>query len=361
MTDYIDSLQQALRDAAAREYPAQNSVRIIRRRRVVRFGLALASVAVAVAVITSILAPAATQSAWAKQVMQRAADVLTPTRSPRTILHIVATQTQSPRAMKTTVNPVSSLTEEAWLQQGPPPSSGRVIVHLAGGPVLEQDSGHSGQTYDMTSNVLYPVASHLPSSKPRYTVHPGAQPDSYLLRVKLLHGFHTSTISSAEVNGLRNGSQTVSWSASWNGHAQQLLPVVVHSPEQAQITPGAEQPYPGSSSFAAQLHGLLTSGHAHVTRATTADGKPAIEITLLDPQSKLPLVTYYVNPRTYAPIELDSYGYGNLKNVTRLRFSVYETLPLAGHQRLLRYTTPPSARIHRGPENGWPYALLLPF
>jgi hypothetical protein len=63
-----------------------------------------------------------------------------------------------------------------------------------------------------------------------------------------------------------------------------------------------------------------------VTRATTADGKPAIEIASV-PQSG-PRTTYYVNPPTCAPIEPDTYGYES--DVTRVRFTDYQTLPIAG-------------------------------
>jgi hypothetical protein len=40
-------------------------------------------------------------------------------------------------------------------------------------------------------------------------------------------------------------------------------------------------------------------------RTTTVDGKPAIEISSVHPQSG-PRTNYYLNPTTYAPIELDS-------------------------------------------------------
>ena len=83
-------------------------------------------------------------------------------------------------------------------------------------------------------------------------------------------------------------------------------------------------------------------------RTTTVDGKPAIEISSVHPRSG-PRTNDYVNPTTYAPIELDSYGYESPKDVTRVRFSVYQTLPLAGHQRLLRFAAPPNARIDRTP------------
>jgi hypothetical protein len=63
-----------------------------------------------------------------------------------------------------------------------------------------------------------------------------------------------------------------------------------------------------------------------VIRTTTVDGKPAIEISSVHRQSG-PRTNDYVNPTTYAPIELDSYGYESPKDVTRVRFSVYSDAP----------------------------------
>jgi hypothetical protein len=286
--------------------------------------------------------------------MQRAADVLAPAPSPHTILHVVATQTESPMALRDGPS-VAFLSEEGWLQQGPPWYR-RVIVHPAGGPVLEQ--GSAGQTYNMTSNELYP-GPQLPNGKPRYTLLSGPKPGSYRLRVKLPHGFYTSTIDSSEAKAIRDGTQAVSWAITWNGRVQQLQPLVMPSRRQLQQT-AVQQPNASSSGFAAQLHGLLSSGHARVTRTTTADGKPAIEIASVNPQSG-PRTNYYVNPTTYAPIEVDTYGYESPKDVTRVRFSVYQTLPLAGHQRLLRFTTPPNARIDRVPADYYRWQVLTPF
>ncbi len=300
------------------------------------------------------LAQPSGQSAWAKQVIQRAEDVLVPSPSPDTILHVVATQTESPRALRDGPS-VSFLSEEGWLQQGPPWQR-RVIVHPAGGPVLEQ--GSAGQTYNMTTNELYP-GPQVPNGTPQYTLVAGAQPGGYRLRVKLPHGVYTSPITAAEAKAIRDGSQTVAWAVTWNGHVQQLQPLVMPSSRQLQQT-SAQQPDAASVAFAAQLHGLLSSGHARVTRATTADGRPALEISSVHPQSG-PRTNYYVNPTTYAPIEVDSYGYESPKDVTRVRFSVYERLPLAGHRRLLSFTTPPNARIDRTPADYYRWQVRTPF
>lgn len=358
LTRFGDELEHAI----GRELAAQaTSVTPLRRRRRLagRSGLVLITAAVAVAVIVTVsnLASTAGESAWAKQVMQRAADVLAPASSPQTILHMVATQTQSPLAQRDSVNKVSFLSEEGWLQQGPPWHR-RVIVHPAGGPVLEQ--GSSGQSYNMTSNVLYPgLQTKIPNGKPHYTLRPGTTAGSYRLRVAMPHGVSITTIDSAEVKSIRDGTLTVSWAITWNGRVEQLEPLVVPSARQMKVLQ-SQQPAAPSLAFAAQLHHLLSSGHARVTRATTADGQPAIEIASVHPQSG-PQTTYYVNPTTYAPIEIDTYGFNNPKHVTRVRFSTYQTLPLAGHQRLLRFSTPPNARIDRTPVDYYRWQLLTPF
>jgi hypothetical protein len=123
-----------------------------------------------------------------------------------------------------------------------------------------------------------------------------------------------------------------------------------------------QQPDPSSLSFAAQLHGLLSSGHARVTRTTIDDHQPAIEIASVHPQSG-PRTTYYVNPTTYASIELDTYGYGydSPKDVTRVRFHSYEILPLAGHQSLLRLAVPADARVDPSRADYWKAAGIPQF
>jgi hypothetical protein len=329
-----------------------------RRRRAAVGGVAAGVVVLAATVAgVLVLAQPSGESAWAKQVVQRAADVLAPARSPGTILHVVATQTQSPPALRDGPS-VSFLSEEGWLQQGPPWNR-RVILRPAGGPVLEQ--GSAGQTYNMTTNELYPGPQlQIPNGKPHYTLIPTGHAGSYRFRVKLPHGgVYTQTFDASTVKALRDGTQTVSWAITWNGRVQQLQPIVGPSRKQMRRLQ-SQQPDASSLAFAAQLHGLLSSGHARVTRARTADGKPAIEIASVHPQSG-PRTTYYVNPTTYAPIEVDSYGYESPKDVTRVRFSVYETLPLAGHRGLLRFTTPPNARIDRTPADYYRWQVLTPF
>jgi hypothetical protein len=314
--------------------------------------LVLAVAAVAAVVIVSRLEPSATQPAWTLQAVERAAAVVIPPPSSRTILHVAATETLSPLARRADATTVASLSEEAWIQLGAPWNE-RAIVHAAGGPVLEENS--FGQIYNMSSNALYPPAQ-IPSGAPRYTLVPGAHPGTFRLRAKLHGAYVTSMIDAATLRSLRSGTEQVRWAVGWNGHGQHFLLVVVPSGSQLKQL-SAQQPNAASVGFAAQLHGLLFSGHARVARTTTPDGRPAIEISSVHAQSG-PRTNYYVDPKTYAPIELDSFGYDNPNDVTRLRFSTYETVPLARHQRVLRFTIPATARTDRIPADYWQAAGL---
>jgi hypothetical protein len=325
------------------------------RRATWRAALILAVGAVAVLAVVSRLWPASTQSAWAQQALRRAAAVVIPPPSPHTILHVAFTATLSPRAQRASHTTVSSVSEDAWLQQGPPWDA-RTIVHPAGGPTLEQDS--HGDIYNMTSNELYPGIS-LPNGKPRYSLLAGPKHGTFRLRVELpsRHGYTTSAATAATARSLRDGSQQVAWAMTWNGHVQRIEAMVVPSTRLMRKL-SAEQPAGTSVSFAPELRALLYSGHARVTRATTVGGQPAIEIAALHPQSG-PRTIYYVNPKTYAPIELDIYGYDSIKDVTRVRITIYRTLKLAGHQGLLRFTVAKTARTDRNGADYWHASGLM--
>lgn len=327
------------------------------RRRTVagrRLGVGVAACALAAAVVTVVLIRSGGTSTWSAQVMQRAAAVLTPKPSSREILHVAVTQTMSPLAEKDSDTHIASLSEEGWLQQGSPYRR-RVILHPAGGAIYEETDGN--RIYNMTSNEIS-AATPLPAGRPRYAVLPGTTAGTRRLRAALPHGGTTTiTISPATLRGLRSGDDEVGWVMSWNGHVQKLGVGVFPSAKQLRRDQ-SQQPNPSSLSFATQLRGLLSSGHARVTRTNTDDGRAAIEIASVHPQSG-PRTTYYVNPTTYAPIELDTYGNKSPRDVTRVHFRAYEILPLAGHSNLLRFTAPASARVSRNPADYW-HAASIP-
>ncbi len=314
-----------------------------------RRGVAAGAVVLAAAAAgTVVLARPSANSAWARQTIERAAAVVAPPSSPDTILHIAGTVTLSPLAQKDRASTVSSLSEEAWIQQGSPWAQ-RTVMQADGGDVFEEDS--QDQIYDRTTNTVMPGPS-LPSSAPDYTLTPLGH-GKYRLSAPLPDGGVSTpmTIDAATVQAVHDGTDEVEWSVDWDGHTQQIGPMVGPSAKQMAQTQ-AQQPSPASTAFAAELHGLLDSGHARVTRTTTEDGRAAIEISSVNPQSG-PQTDYYVDPTTYAPIELDTYGYDSPNDVTRLHISSYETMPLAGHQQLLHLTVPPSAQVDHSPAHYW--------
>jgi hypothetical protein len=333
--------------------PSQTRAR--RGHPTVRRGAVAGVVALAAAAVLVLHRPAG-ESAWAKETIQRAAAVLIPPSSANTILHVAATQTLSPLAQRAPATAVATVSEEAWIQQGSPWGE-RAIEHVPGGPVLERSS--SGDIYNQTTDTLYP-APQIPTGTPHYTLTPTGHAGSYRLSVTLPHGgTFTQTLDAGTVHALRDGTDEVQWSVSWNGHTQQIEPLVGPSRQQLRQTQ-VQQPNPGSSSFAPELHGLLDSGHARVTRTTVSDGQPAIEIASVNPQSG-PRTNYYVNPQTYAPIELDIFGSDSPGDVTRVRYTIYETLPLAGHEPLLHVTVPPTAHVDHTPADYWNANLPVPF
>ena len=318
--------------------------------------LALAAVAAAVVALAH---PSSGQSAWTRQTLQRAAAVVIPAGSSNAILHVAVTETFSPLAQRDRQREgdpvVSALFEQAWIQQGRSAAE-RVIVQVPGGPVLEES--YTGQIYSKTINTVYP-APQLPRGKPRYTLTPTGS-GSYRLRVTLPDGgLYIRTIKPSTAHALRDGTDAVQWFLLYFDRRTQTTkvePQVGPSAPQAR-QPQDQQPDPASASFAAELRALLDSGHARVIRTTTSDGQPAIEISSVNPQSG-PQTNYYVKPKTYAPIELDSFGYDSPNDVTRVHFTAYETLPLAGNKQLLRVTVPPTAQEDRTPADYWNAASL---
>lgn len=326
-----------------------------RRRRIVRIGTATGAASLAAVAGLLVLDQRSGESPWAKATIQRAADVVIPPASPDTILHFAATETLSPLAQRASDTTVSTVTVQEWIQQGSPWGE-RTIEQTPGGPVLERDS--SGEIYNQTSNTVYP-GPQLPTGKPQYTLTPLGGGE-YRLSAPLPGGGISTpaTLDASTVRAVRDGTDDVTWAVSWNGHSQQVGPMALPSASQLAQTQ-AQQPSPESTGFAAELRSLLDSGHARVTRTTTDDGQPAIEIASVNPQSG-PQTDYYVNPQTYAPVELDIFGSDSPDDVTRVHFTEYGTLPLAGNQQLLRIAVPATASSDQHPGDYWRAADLPP-
>jgi hypothetical protein len=287
-------------------------------------------------------------------VLRRVAAVAVPT-SPNTILHVAGSETLSPDAQRGSATHVGSLTAEQWVQQGPPWRS-VMTLHDAGGSVL-RESG-DGRVYDTHNHVLYAPTSP-PSGHPKYTIKAGAKPGTYTIQFATKHGPVSQPIGSSDVRALRDGNDDTAWADTWNRHQVKLVPIVVPSQtKMAQLS--AQQPSGASSSFASELRGLLKSGHARVVRTTTDDGRPAIEISSVHPQSG-PQTTYYVDPHSYAPIEVDTYAYHNPADVTRIHFRTYQLLPLKGNQHLLNLSVPKPATVDHNPADAFRHMGLPTF
>jgi hypothetical protein len=348
----LDHLGDALHAGAAMDLAREEHAK--QRRVPARRGAAMGAVVLVAAGVVVFAQRPSGESAWAKQTLQRAAAVVVPPGSANTILHVTATETLSPLAQSARATTVSMLSEQAWIQQGPPWGE-RAIVHVPGGPVLEENS--TGQIYNQTTNTVYP-APRIPSGTPHYTLTP-TDTDSYRLSVTLPQGgVSTQTLDAGTAQALRDGTDSVQWSVGWDAstQTQEVGPVVGPSLQQLKQIQG-QQPDPASTSFAAELRGLLDSGHARVTQTTTSDGQPAIEISSVNPQSG-PRFNYYVNPQTYAPIELDTFGYDSPNDVTRVNVTTYETLPLADNEQLLQVTVPSTAQDDHTSADYWSAAGL---
>ena len=99
---------------------------------------------------------------------------------------------------------------------------------------------------------------------------------------------------------------------------------------------------PGSGDFRRQILALLRSGEARVVGHRAIDGQDTIEIASADGH-----MTYYVDPETYRPVELDTRG---TDGGTALRFRTYETLDSDANSDLLSLEAQhPGARIDRDP------------
>lgn len=270
----LQQLGNALHASAVADLDAKGHAD--RRRRTTQAGLAAGAVALgaAAAGVVGLAQPGRGASSWTRQTLQRAAAVIAPPGSANTILHVAATETLSPLAQRAMDTTVSTITEQAWIQQGSPWGE-RALVQVPGGPVLEESS--SGQIYNQTSNTVYP-APQIPSGKPQYTLTP-ASGGSYRLSVTLPQGgVAPQTLDASIAQALKDGSDVVSWSVGWNAKSQTQVtgPVVMPSAQEAQQLQ-AQQPNPASSGFAAELKGLLDSGHRqghadHDQRRTAGSG-----------------------------------------------------------------------------------------
>ena len=291
--------------------------------------------------------------AWSRTAIRRAAAYVAPPADAHEIVHVQATITRTPleRGYEGLDRNVASITEDAWFIGGRTPAE-RAILHPAG-----------GDTYIALNDFrLYDATQHLelrapasPSSRPlHYRIMPGRR----AIRVELPGGQQTTLpVSSSELGALRSGQDNVKEIVGWNGSVLSRSAIV--TPRRVTVGRSATAPPdPTSTGFAAELRVLLNSGTAEVLRTTMKDGRRALQIYTPRPQGSPP-VTYYVDPTTYAPIELDIHNALSRLANTVIRFNAYERLPLAGHRDLLRFTPPIRGRITHA-ATAFFYAMGLP-
>lgn len=308
-----------------------------RWRRLIGAAVSCAVAGAAAAVVIVAAGSGTSSSGWDQRVL-RAADIALPKPAPGTILHLSVTQTMTPSARGTSALLVPTLNGEGWFEQGPPYRS----------LTREQVPGH--QPTWQTSSRLYDPATHrvylsvrFPSPHPHLTLTPRGADGSFTLRIATSYGPVRETVTAAQARGVRTGVDEIQWIAGLNASHKFFL--------SANIVPKASNvnsvgPYASTSlKFPAQLHRLLQSGNARVVGRATVDGRAAIRIAISG-VSGYHRMTYYVDPASYRPIELDDYG-SSSTDLTRIVFHTYQQLPIKDNAHLLRLPTSPGTSIDR--------------
>lgn len=291
-------------DAASPRRRRDRLGRNVTRRWAVRVA-PLAAAAAAVVAVTSALpssGPVTVPTASAKVILARAAAAVA--GSDGAILHADVSATQTWR------NGHSDYwTEQDW-QQVSSPYDDRSI-EIGSSPTATETAYVNGQMwlYDASTNTIY---TNEPAPAPTFTLTPGPQPGTYTLRAGHGGAAVSLTVSASQAAALRDGNDVLA-SDSQGGH------IVVPRP-----TTGPQI----LSSFRSEALALLHSATATVTRNVTVDGQNALEVASADGTS-----TYYLDPSTYAPIQMtntigpgtDMGDPGNDSTVT-LKFSGWQYL-----------------------------------
>jgi len=334
--------QQALEDAIRGDL--ERGRRRSRTGRLLVAGATASALALAVLAIVSTRGPSGVQTASAAVVIHRAAAAIA--LSPGMILHVSMTGTQTNSDGGTV-----SWSDEDW-QQIDAPYARRQIETGSDGKTVESGSGAQGdEVYDAARNTIFVfpakdrVHLHLPQ-RPAYTLARGRRPGTYVLRLTNPgpSAVRTLTISAADARKLRNGTDILGWAIRVQAKGLgRIMPAVMAAPSVPRHSDSAPEPDPDSPSFRNQILALLRSGGAHVQGHVTIDGRDTIAIASADGHT-----TYYVDPDSYAPVELDTTG---TDGGVKLRFSVYEELPAEGNSGLLSLTDQhPNATVVRDPD-----------
>jgi hypothetical protein len=336
LTQFGDDLQRAI----ARELSTPRPTPPPRRHRPLRVGIAACCVAASAAAVVAVRGGSA-DSAWDQHVL-RAAEIALPKPAPNTIVHVSVTQTMTPSVRGNSALLVPILDAEGWFQQGAPYRS--VTREQVPGQTPTWQT--SSRLYDPATKRVY-VYPQFPSRHPRFTLTKTGRDDLVTLRIATSYGPVRETLTAAQARGLRTGADLIQWIAGLNASHKFFLSAGVVPRAQASNVGSAGPPSSTSLTFPARLQRLLQSGNARVVGRTTADGRAAIKIAISG-VSGYHRMTYYVDPATYRPIELDEYG-SSSSALTRIVFHAYQQLPIKGNVRLLRLPTPPGTTVDHNP------------
>jgi hypothetical protein len=324
-----DAAEALLRQILAAPRPKR------RRRLRLRTATAVRLAAVGAAVAVAAAAAVALNGGGRGGVGSASAAVLRHARAAlaqpsNTILHVDMRATQTNGDGSTV-----SWRDESW-QENAAPYDRRQIETSADGTTVESGNADGQeQIYDPARNTVYTstVSAGTSSSRRSKAAHrgrwivPGPTPGTFVVHLTLyLIGRHDGkivpearheslVISARQARALEDGSAIVQWRRAAGRHTR-VRPVVVAAPKAEKAAP---QPDPGSQGFRGQILTLLRSGGAHVVGHATIGGRDTVEIRSRDGHT-----TYYVDPSSYAPVELDTTG---TDGGVSLRFVTYEVLP----------------------------------
>jgi hypothetical protein len=332
LIDYREALEDAVRRDLGRH-----------RRRGLALRWAVAAAAVAAGALGAL--GLVSRHGASASVVDRAAAALA--ASPGTILHVDMHGSQT--------NPDGSTItwrDESWQQQSAP-HDGRQLETAPDGSVVETATADGREeVYDPARNTIYvsaPQSTATPAELNSYDIEPGPKPGTAILRLPgraaQAKGAHVTTavITAKQAEGLKAGTEVIAFKAGRRSKKISLTVIPASSVQKPPPTRGDNSSAdPTSSDFRVQILALLRSGEARVVGHRTIDGQETIEIASADGHT-----TYFVDPETYRPVELDTKGTGG---GTALRFRTYETLDAGANASLLSLTAQhPDARIDRDP------------
>jgi hypothetical protein len=265
-------LMSRVPSAAADPLGESRPRRTAARRRAARLTPVVAAAATAVVVVTALPSggPVTVPAASAKVILAKAAAAVA--GSDGAILHadISAVQTWQDGGTE-------QWTEQEWQQVGSPYNERSIDSGIWPTPVETAYVNGAMWLYDAGTDAIY-----TNDPPPPFTLTPGPQTGTYILR-PAGQSNPSLTVDAGQAAALRAGTDV--WASDAGGGL-----VVVPRP-----TTGPR----GLSDFRPEALALLNSPSAKVTRDVTIDGQDALEVSSADGAT-----VYYLNPTTYAPIQM---------------------------------------------------------